>query len=127
MAINWQLVDPDLHDSLEWAHSKLAAARGSKPENIYILQVRDSKKFDHIAMQYLEEDKWEHWMILRTHKQEIKRTWSEILELIRPLIGDRTVMEVYPRECDTVNTINARHFWVISDGMRNEFDLRTIE
>lgn len=123
MNTQWEKVDPELYDSLEWAHSKVARQRGNKPQSIYILITR-GKRFNHVACQYLEPGKWERWVIRRTHQQEIRGSWSDMMDLLRPLICDRAAIEIYPRETETVNHAPVRHFWILPDGIQPEFDLR---
>lgn len=126
MGITWDKIDPDLHDAMDAYWSRCANARGNDPSAIYVIHRRSGKRFTHVAIQYLEPGKWERWMIRRAHRDDqIRETWSHMMDLLRPLIGDRAAIEVYPRECDTVDTAHVRHFWILPDGLRPEFDLRT--
>jgi hypothetical protein len=80
------------------------------------------------AMQYIEPHKWELWGIQRHPEdglpREIIESWSTVLEWIRPLIGDRAAIEVYPRDCQIINTAPIRWFWVIpGESLPSHFDL----
>jgi len=124
---NWEKIYSDQHNFMDAYWLKTSTARGNKPNAIYVIYSR-GKRFSHVALQYLEPGKWEHWAIRRAHRDdEIHGTWSTIMEMIRPLIGDRAAVEVYPRECDIVNTAHFRHFWIPPEGLQPEFDLRTRE
>lgn len=104
--------------------SKLARKRGNNPEAIYVCD-GVCGSLSHYAMQYKEPGKWERWGIRLMPEAEISVSWSVMLAWLRPLIGDRAVIEVYPRNHDIVNTAPARWFWVIpSSGLPPEFDIQ---
>ena len=125
MTGQWEKIAADLHGPLlDEFQSKVARRRGNEPSRVFVKRRVGTIEIVYVAMQYLEPGKWERWMIRMNHNWEIAGTWSQMMELLRPLIRDRTAIELYPRECDTVNRAPVRHFWILPDGIQPEFDLR---
>jgi hypothetical protein len=66
------------------------------------------------VLRYIHDNKWEHWILRRVDKQEIKLTWSEISDLLFSLVGGIWMVEVFPPPGEIVNTANHRHFWAVN-------------
>jgi len=125
-SLQWQLLEPEKHDTLYALCSPQARRRGNSPKAIYVI-LNAQNKITHVAMQYLENGKWERWSFRLVPDQEIKGTWSDMMRFIRPLIGDRACIEVYPRDCAVINTAPVRHFWILPNGLPSFCSLRSIE
>lgn len=108
---------------LAYSFSRSARYRGKMPDAIYVR--RNFAETIYMAAQlYREPGKWERWSIQKVPCVELRLSWSEILYLLRPLLGNRTAIEVYPRDEDIINTANARWFWVVPlDRVPHQFDL----
>lgn len=127
LTLHWELATEADKEKLSDLRSRMARKRGVFPEAVYVK--RGIRYLLMAAMRYVEEGKWERWSICNVplpgqHHLELRATWSEMAQYLRPLVGERTVIEVYPREEDTVNTRPFRWFWVVPDGHPPEFDLR---
>ena len=125
MTGQWEKADAYLHDVLlEKFQSRVARQRGNEPSLVFVKRTVGTSGIVYVAMQYCEPGKWERWMIRKTQQQEIHGSWSDMMDLLRPLIRDRAAIEIYPRETETVNHAPVRHFWILPDGIQPEFDLR---
>jgi len=119
----WEPMPDKDYGRLQHLFQRTARKRGKVPDAVYVIR-NENGVMVRIAMQYIEPGKWERWGI-RTHPPEtIVESWSTLLEWLRPLIGDRAAIEVYPREECIINTAPFRWFWVVaSDDLPSEFDL----
>ncbi len=101
-------------------YSKLAAKRGTQPSDVFILQ-GTIQHMTLVAMQYHEPGRYVRWGLRLVRQMargklefaDIELSWSRIYRLLQPLIGDKHFIEVYPRECDLIDTAPARWFWVL--------------
>jgi hypothetical protein len=64
-------------------------------------------------MQYIEDGLYERWGIQNHPSSEIHETWSVLLSWLRPLIGDRHAIEIYPCDSQIIDTAPIRWFWVL--------------
>lgn len=119
----WEPMTDEEYDRFQHLFQRSARKRGKMPDAVYVMRDADGR-FESSAMQYIEDGKWERWG-LRVHPEaDIVESWSTILTWIRPLIGDRTAIEVYPRDEYIINTAPIRWFWVVpTDDIPSEFDL----
>lgn len=122
----WEPVTEREMEMLQVIFSKLSAARGVLPCKVMV--VRDPNRsvgaFRRVAMQYIEKGKWERWGIRLQPPEDIRESWSTLCEWLRPLIGNRAAIEVYPRDEDIVNTAPTRWFFVLPGDQPAEWDLR---
>jgi len=115
----WSPATPEEREKLHKFFSRMSRKRGKLPDSVHV--VRDPYgTITRSAIQYIETGKWERWGIQWHHfgmyeelSKDIRESWSTILEWLRPLIGDRAAIEVYPRESQIVNTASIRWFWVL--------------
>lgn len=97
--------------------------RGKLPDAVYEM-CNEAGVPTRVALQYIEPGKWERWGIQKRPPDDIVESWSTIMGWLRPLIGDRAAIEVYPRDEQVVNTAPFRWFWIVpTDELPKEFDL----
>jgi len=125
--------------ALTHLYSRTAARRGVSPCEVRVRR-NAVNKVHMVAFKYVEPGKWDRWSIsytfgrinpgveveARIPQPEITGSWSVVLSWLRPLVGDRAVIEVYPRDAAIVNTAPFRWFWVVPHAFPHtpEFDLR---
>lgn len=120
MKIEWYKIEPE-----SWMYKLFQRSRmkyDKMPDAVY-----ESSSRKMLALQYLEDGKWERWGIRNVSENNIVSTWSQIMEWLRPLIGDNHAIEVYPREKETINTAPFRWFWIIPGNLPKEYDLNMPE
>lgn len=119
----WEPVTEHERHILHLTFQRSARHRGKLPDAVYVVR-QHGNGFIRSAMQYIEDGKWERWGIQTHPANDICESWSTIMSWLRPLIGDRAAIEVYPREHDVLNTAPIRWFWVVpTDKIPSEYDL----
>lgn len=101
-------------------YSKLASKRGIQPSDVFVLE-GTVQHMTLVAMQYHEPGRYVRWGLRlvrqiargRLESAEIVQSWSTIYYLLQPLIGDKHFIEVFPRECNLIDTAPARWFWIL--------------
>lgn len=96
--------------------------RGKVPDEVY----RSKPSGAMYAMRYIEPGIHERWGITLWPQRDIEVSWSTMIEWLRPLIGDRVAIEVYPRDSEIINTAPTRWFWILPGNLPPEIDLNTI-
>ena len=112
----WGIATEDEKRALDKNFSPSARKRGVLPSKIMVLRA-ETGEILLSAMQYLEEGKWERWNIQRHPPEEITSSWSTILSWLRAVVGDKTMVEIFPIDAHIVNTAPVRWFWVMPDGV----------
>jgi hypothetical protein len=60
---------------------------------------------------------------IRRHDGETEIPWRDKQRIKREVIGDRTAIEVFPRECDLVDQADMYHLYVLPEGVALPFGL----
>lgn len=121
--VPWELATDSEREELHPSFQRSARHRGKFPDAVYVVRNRSCRVCSS-AMQYIEPGKWERWGIQMFPGADIECSWSTMLKRIRPLIGDRAAIEVYPRDSNIRNSAPIRWFWVVpGDELPPEFDL----
>jgi hypothetical protein len=107
METKWRAVSID---TLRDMWSKICLARGVCPFAAYT-----SEEYDALRYIEVEAGKWQHWIIRRKDKEEIKLTWSQVSDLLFSLVGGIWMVEVFPPPGQIVNSANHRHFWAVNE------------
>ena len=111
----WQPVTPREMELLHMCFSRSARHRGKLPDAVWVVR-GESGNLIRSAMQYIEPGKWERWGLQQQPPSEIRESWSTVLSWLRPLIGNRAAVEVYPQDEEILNTAPIRWFWITPDG-----------
>jgi hypothetical protein len=109
----WEEPTPEEVKALAQNFSPRARSRGIFPCGIKVMRV--GGEVASVAMNYKETGKWERWSFQLLPPKDISMSWSRMLEWIRPVIGDRACIEIFPREEEIVNTAPVRWFWIVQD------------
>lgn len=118
----WTPMTQPYSDSILGYFSRTAAARGKSPDQVFCLPVQGVGIL--LAQQYLEPGKWERWAIRPMHEESLEVSWSTMLSWLRPLIGNRAAIEVYPQDGIILDRAPFRWFWILPDGVvPSEFNL----
>lgn len=97
--------------------------RGIFPSNVFL--IKRGAEILLIAMQYVVQDKWVHWSLQAFNGTDFACRWWDIMKRMRPLIGNRMFIEVFPNDEGIIDTAPVRWFWVPPfEFDHTQFDLR---
>lgn len=124
--LEWRIAEPHEHGTLRTYFQRTRLEVGKLPDAVHLL-CDQTGDIVFIALQYLEPGKWERWGLRKPHDSDIQESWSSILGYLRPLIGDRPFLEMYPPDEEIINTAPFRWFWVVAPyNSLRECDMRLI-
>lgn len=122
VCVQWDVATITEWHTLEKHFSRRCRHQGRMPDKLLVMRGTDGQVV-RSAIQYIDKGFYERWGIQNHPSSDIRETWSVILGWLRLLVGDRDIVEVYPRDLRIINTAPIRWFWVLPNDLPLAFDL----